>query len=822
MRRAALALALVLAGVAPAAAQEEDAPSDEAPEAEGGGTPEEPGDPGGEGVAPDDAEVPGEGSIEEDAEAPAQPEAEAPPEDEPVEEDPYAEESLDEEEEEPLPPVMVTGDVVVEGQAEELFRIGGSAHVLGEEELAQLSYNDPMAVLTAIPGVYVRSEEGFGLRPNVGLRGAASERSRKITLMEDGVLLGPAPYSAPAAYYFPLMARMVGVEVFAGPAAIPYGPATIGGALDLITRGIPTRREGHVDLSLGNTWYGRAHVHYGDSNEWGGFLIEALHLRSSGYQELDVPPNQSTDTGFHRTDVIARGELHGMLDDRFYHRLELSFGLGLEESDASYLGLTDADFRATPYRQYAATQLDHMAWWRTRVHVRYTLESDDVELRVVAYRHDFQRTWYRLDHFCDNLVDAPEGQADTCTANVGFDRILRSPGAYPSHYGRLTGDVEAMPGDAPLLMLRNHRVFAVQGVQADGRIAARTGDFTHRVRFGARVHFDEITRDHRGDTYYLERRQMVQQASDLRFDDNHDSAWALAGFLSWGISLGPLTVSPGARTELIWTRHEDRFTGLEVVGEQYALLPGIGAQVEVVPGLAAFAGAHLGFSPVAPGSGPEVLPEVAWNYEVGARYGRITDPTHAQLTFFASDYDNLSSVCTFTTGCAADMLDEQLNAGEAVILGIEAEASHTFVVDELRVPISASYTWTWTRLTTDFVSPNPQFGSVEPGDQLPYVPEHQLSARAGFHWRFLELFVNGVFTSWMRDVAGHGEADPAERTDDAFLLDARAAVEVTDGFRIYVRGENLTNAQPLMTRRAWGARGTRPLLVQSGVEIDFR
>ena len=68
---------------------------------------------------------------------------------------------------------------------------------------------------------------------DIGLRGANPDRSAKLTLMEDGVLMGPAPYSAPAAYYFPLTTRMTAVEVFKGPASIRYGPNTIGGAINL-------------------------------------------------------------------------------------------------------------------------------------------------------------------------------------------------------------------------------------------------------------------------------------------------------------------------------------------------------------------------------------------------------------------------------------------------------------------------------------------------------------------------------------------------------------------------------------------------------------
>ena len=111
-------------------------------------------------------------------------------------------------------------------------RTPGSAHVINNKKLERQEYDDPQAILQTVPGVYARTEDGVGLRPNIGLRGTNPNRSSKVALMEDGVPFGPAPYSAPAAYYFPLMQRMYQVRVLKGPATIVYGPQTVGGAID--------------------------------------------------------------------------------------------------------------------------------------------------------------------------------------------------------------------------------------------------------------------------------------------------------------------------------------------------------------------------------------------------------------------------------------------------------------------------------------------------------------------------------------------------------------------------------------------------------------
>jgi len=94
-------------------------------------------------------------------------------------------------------------EITIIGTQASVRNIAGTGAIIESAQIRDELATDVNQLLKTIPGTYIREEDGYGLRPNIGIRGATSERSAKITLMEDGILIAPAPYAAPAAYYFP-------------------------------------------------------------------------------------------------------------------------------------------------------------------------------------------------------------------------------------------------------------------------------------------------------------------------------------------------------------------------------------------------------------------------------------------------------------------------------------------------------------------------------------------------------------------------------------------------------------------------------------------
>jgi len=695
--------------------------------------------------------------------------------------------------------------VVVQTKDGRVPRAAGSAHVVDEEELEQFEYDDVHRVLSRVPGVYLRGEDGFGLRPNIGLRGANSDRSAKVTLMEDGILFGPAPYAAPAAYYFPMSTRLVGVEVFKGPAATRFGPSTVGGAINLRTRSVPRDGSvGQLDMAVGlrNTF--KAHGYAGVGGPRSGVLVEGVSLGTSGFKDLDGGGS----TGFVRQELMAKTFWASDPAMTIRHRLELKAGYSRERSDETYLGLTLQDFEQTPYRRYAASALDQMRWHRSQAALTWAFSvGQRIELRTTAYHHYFTRQWFKLNRVqgVDNLHDLL--LADGSGEAAVYQDLLR-------------GAVDSEGPEQQLWLGTNDRRYQAAGLQVDGRVRGGWGWVNSETRFGVRLHFDDVLRRHTEAPYDIRDGLLLvdPDAETVTTLDSTSQALAFSAHVTEDLGLGPVRVLPGVRLEVI--RTNVAFADGRTLGPvtRVVPLPGVGVHGSVLSWFDLFAGVHRGFSPVAPGQDPDVRPESSINVEAGLRLS--PGETYVEAVGFYNDYDNLSGQCTFSGGCTDDQVGKQFNGGRVAVYGLEALLAQGGAVGRgVRLEGELTYTFTGSRFRTGFVSGFPQFGTVEIGDALPYVPEHQGGARLTLTHPYGHVTLGATARSAMRDVASQGPIPDAERVEAMGVLDLGIGVHAGRHADLYATVNNVANAVYVESLRPFGLRPGMPIQAMFGVKL---
>ena len=696
------------------------------------------------------------------------------------------------------------------GKTEKISRVSGSAHQVKAKELEEQEYDDVHRVLKQVPGVYVRDEEGHGLRPNIGLRGANSDRSAKVTLLEDGVLMAPGPYSAPAAYYFPLTTRLVGVEVFKGPASIQYGPNTLGGAVNLVTRAVPI--SGHtfgLDTSYGQFESIKAHTYYGYGWSRFGFLVEGARLQTDGFKELDNGGN----TGFEKNELMLKLRANNNPNSDLFHQVLLKVGYADERSFETYLGLTQADFNLNPYRRYSASQMGEMDWYRTQIKADYQLSiGDDFDLKLVAYRHDFSRSWEKLNGLASGL---------------GIEEVLAQPQnpRYQTAYDLLTGEFTPI-GDANdyLLIGNNDRSYISQGLQLTGEWRLKKKTWANALRFGVRVHQDEIQRNHTEREFEMNEGVLTEKSSDQLLRKNQGTTSALSVFLFDQLQLGQnLRLTPGIRLETFNTQLIDTtFDRTQVDGEEFILLPGFGLWYSLSETVGLLAGVHRGFSPLTLGADPSTEPETSLNYEAGIRWSHPW--VSGEVIGFLNQYNQLVGTCTQSAGCLAVDLDQQFNAGQAQVYGTEVVLnSEIAFASSFKAQAALTYTWTHGTFSSAFQSGFAQWGDVEAGDFLPYVPEHQASLRLNLNWHDFQWGVVGSYVGQMRDVASQN----TESTSDQLLIPSQTLVDLQLGYhlssrsKVYFTIDNVLNQTYITSYRPFGARPSKPFLMRLGYKYQF-
>ncbi len=724
------------------------------------------------------------------------------------------------------PDARVLDKVMVIGNPADIDRIPGSAQIVTKEDIRQQNYDDINRVLRKVPGVYVREEDGFGLFPSISFRGADTTRNSKITVMEDGVMMAPAPYSAPAAYYSPTVGRMSGVEVLKGSSQIKYGPHTTGGVVNYLSTPIPTRERVYLKSSFGSFNELRTHANAGNTFDIGGgrfgLLVEGYKRRNDGFKRIDETPDfrGGDDTGFDKSDTLLK--LFWEPDSAIYQRIELKYGRSELDANETYLGLTEADFRKDPVRRYAASRFDNMAYEQVQASLRYAVSpSDDLDIIATLYNNDFSRNWYKLSKVDgESLAKAMAVSGSTAQA--------------------------CMQGDAAceLRIKANNRDYNARGIEVNTYYRFGGESVRHELNAGVRVHQDWIRRFQWEDRYTQNANGTISdvtRGTPGGAGDRFQKTDALALFVQDTIEAGRLTVTPGIRYERVSQISEDPKGTLQGIGgtkdrdgkNSFDMIAGgVGVAWRFNDVWTGFGGVHSGFSPPSPRATRSGLdPETSLAFEVGARYTNLRQALAAEATLFHTAFKDL--VVIDNVGGVGSGDSE--NFGEVTTSGLELAVQYDAGIArgwQVNNPWFMSATWTNAEQRNDARSTDAEsiFSFGRKGNKVPYVPDLTVSLGTGVEAKRWGASLSGSYVSETWASASNvgeqrdGNGDPDERfgkTDSYFVADLSAFYRVKEGVRLFGGVQNLLDETYLVSRQPYGARGGMPRFVYAGIEVEM-
>jgi Fe(3+) dicitrate transport protein len=598
----------------------------------------------------------------------------------------------------------------VAGGAETLERVPGSVETIGRADLETSQVLNVNEGLRKAAGLNVRDEEGFALRPNIGIRGVNPTRSSKVLLLEDGVFVTYAPYGDNASYYHPPVERFESIEVVKGSGQIAYGPVTVGGVVNYLTPPPPSHPSAHLRLAGGSRDYFNGSA--GGGGTWGRVALLGEYMRKQGdgardniHSAVDDAHLKAVFTLSDRQTLTLKGTWYG------------------EDSQITYSGLRlsewDADPRQNPFVNDAFTS------WRAGSSLRHNLLLGSRSLLTThVYASRFSRDWWRQS---SNSGQRPNDSGDPRCGGMG--NLLTTCG----NEGRL----------------RDYEHF---GIEPRLRFGLGLFGLRSEAELGVRAHFEDQERIQRNGDGPTSRTGVV-------VEDNNRHNRAYSAFVQDRLLLGRFTVSGGVRLETVRYERTNRLgnggAGASGSTDLTQWVPGLGVTYAPSERLNVFTGIHRGFAPprtedVISQSGGvvDLDSEKSWNYELGLRSLPLPG-LRLEATLFRNDYQNQIVPASLAGGVGATLT----NGGQTLHQGMELSArldTGTLLGSGHNVSLRAALTALPTaRFEGQRLSGVAGFTTVSvSGNRLPYAPETLLTAAVGYsHPRGARAQVEAVYVS---------------------------------------------------------------------------
>lgn len=671
--------------------------------------------------------------------------------------------------------------VDVIGTKEQQFKQSSTSAIIEQKELESAHVMTTNEALRKVPGVVVRDEEGFGMRPNISIRGLNPTRSTKVLLLEDGIPLAYAPYGDNASYYYPAIDRFSSIEVLKGSEQIKFGPQTIGGVINHITPNAPQAFGGHASLIFGNRDFLNGKVNVGGN----GMLLDYTHKQGDG----------ARDNTYHNVDDLNFKVTKAVND---YQGLTFRANYFSEDSQVSYTGLTRAEYvnfggRYNPFKR------DDFKTTRYGASVTHDWQiADDVTLITNYYYSYFDRDWWRQQ---SNTTANNIATGVGCAA-IGNDRVngvAVDPDNCQGNQGRL-------------------RTYDTYGVEP--RLSWNHG--WGQLDMGIKAHFEEQRRIQKNGTSASARNGSISE-------NNFRETNAYSGFVSNRFDFGNFHLTPAIRYEHVENKRKNGATSSSVNvtrGEStiHEWIPGVSLAYTPNDEYTVFAGVHEGFAPprtedlIGPNGGSvDVGVEKSKNYEFGFR-ARPIKAFSIESTVFYNDFDNLIAVGSVASNVA-------LSEGKAKFGGLEVLGRYDF---DNGMYSRIAYTWLpLAEQDSPFrnVLTNAVVGGSASGNRQPYAPKNTVTAAFGYKLGQWDAMIEAVHVG--RQYADFAETKAVDSLGQFGEISSYTIYNAAINFKmpeykttVFLVGKNIFDKEYIVDRTR-GILTGMPALIQLGARYDF-
>lgn len=498
------------------------------------------------------------------------------------------------------------------------FEETGAVILIDRAQIEQVQPLSTEDVLRRLPGVNIKGEEETSIVSNFGIRGLSASESKSL-LLEDGVPVAPGLFIGNDRYFNTRIQRVDSVEVLKGSASLRYGPSTIGGVVNYVTK---TPTDG-VQLSAraGSFNMREVSVEAGAQNQAeDAFLgVVATKAKSDGFM----------DKGYDMSDVMVKAGL-AISENQ---KVGIKFGYHENDANISYRGLLLADYLNG--ERYNPAPDDWYIQDRTAFDLNHEyVFSNNAKLNTLIYWSDITRDYWRYG-------------VNSAASNAAGRWVF----------------TDAITG--------NNRSFERLGIETRLSFDQQLLGVNASTEFGLRLMEEESN----------DVRVRATRASDRSGNtDRHiiDSANSVAGYAQSRLQVtDTFAVTPGLRIESYeQKRTELTRNGANAKTTNTEFLPGVGATYELTDSAQLYGGVYRAFSPASNGVALEGLKdqqldgERSVNYEIGVR-GNTGALTY-EVSAFYMDFAN-----QVVTGNSDPNL-QRSNAGKTEHTGMEFIFNYDF------------------------------------------------------------------------------------------------------------------------------------------------